>query len=99
MADEPRSIVRIKGFRGMSTDTDPFDNPPGMARISVNLESHDPGVLRSRKGYVPATIESGEVVSSSYYTSMAFYGPPHANFLVGRLFDETEEFLRNPSLD
>ena len=98
MAEEARTSVQIKAFRGFSTDTDPFDVPAGLARESVNVESHDPGVLRSRKGYVYADFESGEDASESTYVSMCFYDAPHASFVVGKLFDDTELFLKNPSL-
>ena len=50
MADEPRTSVSIRSFAGMSTDSDPNGRQPGLAVESVNTESHDPGVLRSRRG-------------------------------------------------
>lgn len=98
MAKEARSVVRIRAFQGMTTDADPFDLPPGVSRESINVESQDPGVLRSRKGYRQATFESGEGSSTVAYSSMTFYMTPHANFCVGQLTNGTEYFLRNPSI-
>lgn len=51
MAEQARSTVAVRAFQGFSTDADPNDRPPGLAAESVNAESHDPGVLRSRPGY------------------------------------------------
>ena len=98
MAKEARSVIKIRAFQGMTTDADPHDLPPGLARESINCESQDPGVLRSRKGYRQATFESGEGSGTSAYSSMVFYMTPHANFVVGQLTNGTEYFLRNPSI-
>lgn len=57
MAEQARSTVSIRVFRGFSTDADPHDRPPGLATVSVNAESHNPGVLSPRKGFKELTFE------------------------------------------
>lgn len=57
MANESRHRVVAKTFLGMTTDADRHDAPPGLAVKSVNVESHDPGVLRTRRGYREVTFE------------------------------------------
>ena len=98
MAEEARNSVRVRAFQGFSTDLDPHDAPPGVARLSLNFESVDPGVLRSRKGYKAATFESGGNAVVSDFASITFFDAPHARFVVGKLADGTELFMRNPSV-
>ena len=97
MAEESRASVSIRAFRGFSADADPHDRPPGLARLQVNAEGHDPGVLRSRKGFLALSFDTA-VGSSSAFRSMTFYDPPHASFVVAELEDGTQLFLRNPQV-
>lgn len=75
MAVEARSSVSVRVFLGFSTDADPFDRPPGLGRVCLNAEGHDPGILRSRKGYesyaAGAALGGGLAQSLTYYDRVA----------------------------
>lgn len=97
MADVARTGISIRTFNGFSTDADPHDRPPGLARESVNVESHDPGVLRTRKGYRQMTSDVSPGTDAGY-RNLTFYDTPHGAFVVGQLEGGAALFLSNPGL-
>ena len=57
-ADPAQVEVKIEDFRGMATNADPTDLPPGLAAEQVNVGSLERGVLTLRRGLRPLTFDA-----------------------------------------
>lgn len=49
--------VEIRDFLGLMTRLDPYNEPPGGARVQINLTCVTPGDLRLRAGMREVTFE------------------------------------------
>lgn len=57
-ATDPAQVeVKIEDFRGMATNADPADIPPGLAAEQVNVGGIERGILSLRRGLRPLTFD------------------------------------------
>lgn len=83
------------------------DKLAGLFEDSIFLGSLDTGFYTVRYSWTElsqefASIDNFEIISggdaSGAYTAMHFYGPPHADFIVGQLDSDTVDKRRNPKV-
>ena len=82
------------------------DKLAGLFEDSFFLGSLDTGFYTVRYSWsdnsreIGASIDNFEIIgggdASGSYTSMHFFGPPHADFVVGQLDSDTVDKRRNP---
>ena len=56
--DKPLAMLPIRDFRGIMSNVDPHDLPPGAAVSQVNLVVIKVGEMRVRGGYRVVTFDS-----------------------------------------
>ncbi|QDP52493.1 MAG: hypothetical protein Unbinned1606contig1000_52 [Prokaryotic dsDNA virus sp.] len=83
------------------------DRLTGLFEDSLFLGSLDTGFYTVRYSWMAegqefATLDNFEIIgggdASGAYTAMHFYGPPHADFIVGQLDSDTVDKRRNPKV-
>jgi len=58
MGEPAKSEVSIKDFRGMGSNYDPKDLPPGLSKIQINVNGYRRGELQVRRGLREVTFET-----------------------------------------
>lgn len=56
-SDPAQVEVKIEDFRGMATNADPTDLPPGLAAEMVNMTGIERGALTLRRGLRPLVFD------------------------------------------
>lgn len=57
MGEPPKVEVSVKDFRGMGSNYDPKDLPPGLSKIQINVNGYRRGELQVRRGLREVTFE------------------------------------------
>ena len=58
-ASDPAQVeVKIEDFRGMATNVDPADLPPGLAAEQSNVTGIERGILTLRRGLRPLSFDA-----------------------------------------
>lgn len=83
MAHDPKpAVARIRQFRGLMTNPDPHDLPPGAALVMDNVTTLVPGQLTVRKGHAETTF-ANEIADVASDIIAAWYFPTSlADFTV-----------------
>jgi len=104
----PDYVVYSDTFRDVTSGSLPpkdKDNLAGLFEDSIFLGSLDTGFYTVRYSWTAgshkgASLDNFEIIGggdpSGSYTAMHFYGPPHADFIVGQLDSDTVDKRRNP---
>lgn len=57
MGEPAKTEVSIKDFRGMGSNYDPKDLPPGVSQLQINVNGYQRGELVVRRGLREVTFE------------------------------------------
>ncbi len=76
MSDEPRNPTSMRDFRGLFTNADPHDIPPGASTEQTNIQCLKPGELTVRKGTRPVIFNNAIAAALTHIISMVHYHHP-----------------------
>lgn len=83
MPHDPKlGVARIREFRGLVTNADPHDLPPGAAQVMDNITTLVPGQLTVRKGHAETTFANEIADVASNVIAMQYFPTSLADFTV-----------------
>lgn len=82
MLDKKQPLAKIREFKGLVTNADPRDLPPGAAVTMDNITTLVPGALTVRKGHAETTFANEISDVSSNIIAMQYFPTSLDDFIV-----------------
>lgn len=95
--DKPKRRVEIKSFRGLTTNSDPFDIAPHGALLMQNVTTLIPGTLSVRKGHAAVTFANAIIGTSAEVLGCYFYPSALGDYVIYTLDDGSVKAGKAPS--
>lgn len=82
MAEQPRSRLPVRDFKGLVTNEDSHDLAPGEMQVQRNLQIFSKGRASVRKGMAPVTFDNPASPTTAQVQSLTYFRIPGADLLV-----------------
>lgn len=83
MPHDPKiAVAKIREFKGLVTNADPHDLPPGAAQVMDNITTLIAGQLTARKGHAETTFANEISDVASNVIAMQYFPTALADFTV-----------------